>query len=56
VKGKIEVDAFRLINPSNIIFDPEPRQITSNIHEKKQTLDGYVKGLGTYYYSLIIKF
>jgi 26S proteasome regulatory subunit N11 len=31
VKGKVVIDAFRLINPQLIMLGQEPRQTTSNI-------------------------
>ncbi|KAI9087823.1 hypothetical protein K1719_030153 [Acacia pycnantha] len=31
VKGKVVIDAFRLINPQTMVFDLEPRQTTSNL-------------------------
>ena len=31
VKGKVVIDAFRLINPQSMMMGQEPRQTTSNI-------------------------
>lgn len=31
VKGKVVIDAFRLINPQTIMLGQEPRQTTSNL-------------------------
>lgn len=31
VKGKVVMDAFRLINPQTIMLGQEPRQTTSNL-------------------------
>ena len=31
VKGKVVIDAFRLINPQSMMMGVEPRQTTSNI-------------------------
>ena len=31
VKGKVVIDAFRLINPQTVILGQEPRQTTSNL-------------------------
>jgi hypothetical protein len=31
VKGKVVIDAFRLINPQSLMTGQEPRQTTSNI-------------------------
>lgn len=31
VKGKVVIDAFRLINPQALMLGQEPRQTTSNI-------------------------
>lgn len=39
VKGKVVIDAFRLINPQTHILNQEPRQTTSNVgHLHKRTL------------------
>lgn len=39
VKGKVVIDAFRLINPQTLVLGQEPRQTTSNIgHIKKPTI------------------
>lgn len=31
VKGKVVIDAFRLVNPQTIMLGQEPRQTTSNL-------------------------
>jgi len=31
VKGKVVIDAFRLINPQTMMLGQEPRQTTSNV-------------------------
>ena len=31
VKGKVVIDAFRLINPQMMLFGSEPRQTTANL-------------------------
>lgn len=31
VKGKVVIDAFRLINPQAMVLGQEPRQTTSNV-------------------------
>lgn len=31
VKGKVVIDAFRLINPNTMVLGHEPRQTTSNL-------------------------
>lgn len=31
VKGKVVIDAFRLINPNTVMLGQEPRQTTSNL-------------------------
>ena len=39
VRGKVVIDAFRLINPQTIMMGQEPRQTTSNIgHLEKPSL------------------
>lgn len=39
VRGKVVIDAFRLINPQTIMMGYEPRQTTSNIgHLEKPSL------------------
>lgn len=39
VKGKVVIDAFRLINPNTVVLGQEPRQTTSNIgHLQKPSI------------------
>ena len=55
VRGKVVIDAFRLINPQVALMAKEPRQTTSNIgHLQKPSLVALVRGLGKHYYSLVI--
>ena len=45
VKGKVVIDAFRLINPQTMMLGQEPRQTTSNLgHLNKPSIQvGYTK-------------
>eukprot|EP01105_Mastigella_eilhardi_P001987 TRINITY_DN1240_c0_g1_i1.p1 TRINITY_DN1240_c0_g1~~TRINITY_DN1240_c0_g1_i1.p1 ORF type:complete len:313 (-),score=106.96 TRINITY_DN1240_c0_g1_i1:79-1017(-) len=57
VKGKVVIDAFRLINPQVALLGQEPRQVTSNIgHLKKPTIQALIHGLNRHYYSLAIDY
>ena len=53
VKGKVVIDAFRLINPQTVIAGREPRQTTSNIgHINKPSIQALIHGLNRHYYKL----
>ncbi|CCV00042.1 unnamed protein product [Malassezia sympodialis ATCC 42132] len=55
VKGKVVIDAFRLINPSTVMLGQEPRQTTSNIgHLTKPSIQSLIHGLNRHYYSIAI--
>ncbi|CAK64986.1 unnamed protein product (macronuclear) [Paramecium tetraurelia] len=57
VRGKVVIDAFRLIPQSSMITQQEPRQTTSNTgHLQKPGLEALLRGLNRYYYSINIKF
>ncbi|KAM3145453.1 hypothetical protein pb186bvf_002497 [Paramecium bursaria] len=57
VKGKVVIDAFRLIPQQQMILSQEPRQTTSNTgHLQKPGLEALLRGLNRYYYSINIKF
>ncbi|WBW71244.1 19S proteasome regulatory subunit, ubiquitin-specific protease subunit Rpn11 [Schizosaccharomyces osmophilus] len=57
VKGKVVIDAFRLINPSTLMMGQEPRQTTSNLgHINKPSIQALIHGLGRHYYSLRINY
>ena len=57
VKGKVVIDAFRLIDPKKTMMGIEPRQTTSNIGLiKKPNIQGLFHGLGKYYFSLNINY
>ncbi|PWN25432.1 Mov34-domain-containing protein [Jaminaea rosea] len=57
VKGKVVIDAFRLINPATAMQGQEPRQTTSNIgHLNKPTIHSLIHGLNRHYYSLAINY
>jgi 26S proteasome regulatory subunit N11 len=55
VKGKVVIDAFRLINPQTIMLGQEPRQTTSNLgHLNKPSIAALIHGLNRHYYSINI--
>jgi 26S proteasome regulatory subunit N11 len=55
VKGKVVIDAFRLIQATTMMMGIEPRQTTSNQgHINKPTIQALIHGLGRHYYSLSI--
>lgn len=57
VKGKVVVDAFRLINPHTVISGREPRQTTSNIgHINKPSIQALIHGLNRHYYSITVNY
>ncbi|KAL1925154.1 uncharacterized protein VTP21DRAFT_37 [Calcarisporiella thermophila] len=57
VKGKVVIDAFRLINPQMIMLGQEPRQTTSNIgHLNKPSIQALIHGLNRHYYSIAINY
>jgi 26S proteasome regulatory subunit N11 len=57
VKGKVVIDAFRLIPSQNIISQREPRQTTSNIgHLHKPSIVSLIHGLNRHYYSMAIDY
>ncbi|ROT39617.1 26S proteasome regulatory subunit rpn11 [Sodiomyces alkalinus F11] len=57
VKGKVVIDAFRLINPQTMMIGQEPRQSTSNIgHLNKPSIQALIHGLNRHYYSIAINY
>eukprot|EP01097_Dermamoeba_algensis_P004168 TRINITY_DN2763_c0_g1_i1.p1 TRINITY_DN2763_c0_g1~~TRINITY_DN2763_c0_g1_i1.p1 ORF type:complete len:310 (-),score=58.82 TRINITY_DN2763_c0_g1_i1:187-1116(-) len=57
VKGKVVIDAFRLISPNTIMGGVEPRQTTSNIgHLNKPSIQALIHGLNRHYYSIAINY
>ena len=57
VKGKVVIDAFRLINPQMLMMGQEPRQTTSNIgYLTKPSIQALIHGLNRHYYSLAISY
>ncbi|KAI8374507.1 26S proteasome non-ATPase regulatory subunit 14 [Radiomyces spectabilis] len=57
VKGKVVIDAFRLINPQSVMLGQEPRQTTSNIgHLNKPSIQALIHGLNRHYYSIGINY
>jgi 26S proteasome regulatory subunit N11 len=57
VKGKVVIDAFRLINPQTLMLGQEPRQTTSNLgHLHKPSIQALIHGLNRHYYSLGIAY
>lgn len=57
VKGKVVIDAFRLINPHTVISGREARQTTSNIgHINKPSIQALIHGLNRHYYSIAVNY
>jgi 26S proteasome regulatory subunit N11 len=57
VKGKVVIDAFRLINPQKAMLGMEPRQTTSNVgHLQKPSIQALIHGLNRHYYSIAIDY
>lgn len=57
VRGKVVIDAFRLINPQMLMMGQEPRQTTSNIgHLNKPSIQALIHGLNRHYYSIAIHY
>ncbi|CAB4279220.1 unnamed protein product [Prunus armeniaca] len=57
VKGKVVIDAFRLINPNTVMLGQEPRQTTSNLGQlNKPSCQALIHGLKRNYYSLAVNF
>ncbi|KAL7268272.1 multicatalytic endopeptidase [Rhizina undulata] len=57
VKGKVVIDAFRLINPHSLMLGQEPRQTTSNLgHLNKPSIQALIHGLNRHYYSININY
>lgn len=57
VRGKVVIDAFRLINPLSAMSGNEPRQTTAVTgHLNKPSIEAMYKGLNKYYYSININY
>merc|ERR1711866_11305 len=57
VKGKVVLDAFRLINPQLMMMGQEPRQTTSMVgHLNRPSIQALIHGLNRHYYSLVIDY
>ncbi|KAJ1913802.1 multicatalytic endopeptidase [Mycoemilia scoparia] len=57
VKGKVVIDAFRLITPTMSLNNKEPRENTSNVGLlNKPNIQALVHGLNRQYYSLVIDY
>lgn len=57
VKGKVVIDAFRLIAPQTLMMSQEPRQTTSNLgHLNKPSIQALIHGLNRHYYSIGIQY
>lgn len=57
VKGKVVIDAFRLINPQLMMLGQEPRQTTSNLgHLNKPSIQALIHNLNRHYYSINISY
>lgn len=55
VKGKVVIDAFRLINQQLMMLGQAPRQTTSNLgHLRKPSIQALIHGLNRHYYSINI--
>jgi len=57
VKGKVVIDAFRLINPQSMMLGQEPRQSTSVVgHLNKPSIQALIHNLNRHYYSMNISY
>jgi 26S proteasome regulatory subunit N11 len=57
VKGKVVIDAFRLISPQTMMLGQEPRQTTSNLgHLHRPSIQALIHGLNRHYYSIAISY
>lgn len=57
VKGKVVIDAFRLIMPQMHMLGQEPRQTTSNVgYLHKPSIQALIHGLNRQYYSIAIAY
>lgn len=57
VRGKVVIDAFRLISSQSMMTQQEPRQTTSNIgHLHKPSIVALIHGLNRHYYSMPIEY
>jgi 26S proteasome regulatory subunit N11 len=57
VRGKVVIDAFRLISPQIAMTGQEPRQTTSNVGNLvKPSISALIHGLNRHYYSLNIAY
>merc|ERR1712151_1398350 len=57
VKGKVVIDAFRIINPQTRMMGIEPRQTTSNEgHIYPPSIQAMIHGLNRSYYSINISY
>merc|ERR1711976_33799 len=57
VKGKVVIDAFRIINPQTRLMGIEPRQTTSNEgHIHAPSIQAMIHGLDRSYYSINISY
>jgi len=57
VKGKVVIDAFRLINPQLMMMGQAPRQTTSNLgHLRKPSIQALIHNLNRHYYSINIDY
>ena len=57
VKGKVVIDAFRLINAQTVMMGQDPRQTTSVLgHLNRPSIHALIHGLNRNYYSLLINY
>jgi len=57
VKGKVVIDAFRLMNPQLMMLGQAPRQTTSNLgHLRKPSIQALIHNLNRHYYSINVDY
>lgn len=57
VKGKVVIDAFRLINQQRMMLGQAPRQTTSNLgHLRKPSIQALIHNLNRHYFSINIDY
>lgn len=57
MKGKVVIDAFRLIDPTLTAMNLPFNQTTSNVgHLAKPSVQAIINGLNKHYYSMVIDY
>ena len=57
VRGRVVMDAFRVVSSQNMLYQVEPRQTTSNLgHLQKPSMVAIIHGLNRHYYSMRIEY